>query len=161
MHLFCNFGEVGECWLAEKRLEPQKTKIFAYCPVWPPTKIFSTFLIIIAKVESLPTFLCRNFISSVLGLSSMAVWMDATGFPSPGENCFFALKRRHNDVTGARNLLQEMRFCLPDSMMPSLTLQLNSFTSYGWSYLRTTKLWGAWGLRVLMNTAIMWRNLFH
>jgi len=38
--------------------------------------------------------------------------MDATGFPSLRENRFFPLKRRHSDVTGARNLPQTMRWCL-------------------------------------------------
>ena len=40
----------------KKGLEPQKSKISGYCPVGPPTKNISPFLIIIAKVRSLRTF---------------------------------------------------------------------------------------------------------
>ena len=45
-----------------------------------PTKMFSVTLIIIAKLRSLPTFLCRKFISNVFGLSSMTFRMEATHF---------------------------------------------------------------------------------
>jgi len=48
--------------------------------------------------------------------------MDATGYPSMGENLFFSLKRRHNDVTCTRNLPKKMRCCLLDPTMPSLIL---------------------------------------
>ena len=72
-------------------------EIHAFLPSWTLTKNVSTFLIIIAKVRTLPTFLCRKFLSNVFGLSGMAVWMKVTGFLSLRENVF-PLKRRHRWV---------------------------------------------------------------
>ena len=66
----------------------KRTKSVFFCTVALPIKNASTLVIIIAKVRSLPTFLCRQFLSNVLGLSSMAVWIDATGFHSLREKRF-------------------------------------------------------------------------
>jgi len=35
---------------------------------------------------------------------------------------FFPLKRRHNNVTGGRDLPQKMRCCLSDPVKPSMIL---------------------------------------
>jgi len=108
-------------WLAEKWLEPQKTKIFGYFPLLTAPNFFKTFcdhhrkdkvLADIFYVESLfPTCLV------------WALWLfELTQLVFLAFKKTFFLKRRHNDVKGARNLPQKMRCCLPDPMMSSLIL---------------------------------------
>jgi len=44
LHLFCKFGEVGGCWLAQKWHEPQNNPKFrGFCPLGPSAKELSTF----------------------------------------------------------------------------------------------------------------------
>jgi len=55
-------------------------------------------------------------------VACMAVWMDVTGFPGLRKKTVFDLKRRHNYVTGGRDLPQNVRYFLMYPMIPSLTL---------------------------------------
>jgi len=48
--------------------------------------------------------------------------MDVTGFPGLRKKTVFDLKRRHNYVTGGRDLPQNVRYFLMYPMIPSLTL---------------------------------------
>ena len=81
-------GFVGTDW--EKSCldlnTPPKSVLFALMD--PHQKTISAFLIIITKVGSLPTFLCRKFVSKVFSLSCMALWMDAVSFHSLREKRF-------------------------------------------------------------------------
>jgi len=71
MHLFCKFGGVGGCWLAEKWLEPQNTpESMVLAPLNPPPKEVSAFVLI--KVRSSQTFLCRKLFPLCL---VWAVWL--------------------------------------------------------------------------------------
>ena len=71
--LFLQVWWVGGYRLVDKWLEPQNCpEIRGFCHRGPPTKEVSTFLIIIAKVRSSQTFLCRKFVSNVFGLGSVA-----------------------------------------------------------------------------------------
>jgi len=51
-----------------------------FAPWALPKKEVSTFFILIAKVRSSETFLCRNFLSNVFGLGSVAYEWTQLGF---------------------------------------------------------------------------------
>jgi len=59
-----------------------KKQIFGYYPVGPPTKKVQLLWSSLQREGLYGHFLYRKFASNVFSLSSMAVWMDATGFPS-------------------------------------------------------------------------------
>ena len=54
-------------------------------------------------------------------LCSTAFLMKTANFFGIVENGFLPATR-HNDITGTRNILQKMRFCIPNPTMSSLTL---------------------------------------
>jgi len=102
-----------------KMARTAKNKIHGFCSVGTPPKNFNFFdhhckgkvFTNILYVEGLFWFELYLWLFEWRQLVFLA--HTKTGFP---------LKRRHNGVTGARNLPQKMRCCQPDSMMSSLTL---------------------------------------
>jgi len=113
-------------------LNCKKTKSLVFARLGPHQKI-SIFWSSLQRQGPYRHFLCGKIICTVFGLSSMAFWMDAIGFPDLRESLFPPLKQHHNDVTGACNLPQKMLECLLDPMVPSLTFYPISFRSYGLS----------------------------
>jgi len=65
-------GFLGTAW-QKSGLHLKKAKSMVFALLDPSTRKISTLVIIFAKVRSLPTYLCRKFVSNVFGLSPMAV----------------------------------------------------------------------------------------
>ena len=120
----------------------KSSKSVVFAPLNLPWNI-STLGIIIAKVRFSPTFVCRKFVCNVFGLSSVAVWMDATCFPRLPEKKF----PPQNDVTmmsqvgstllqkcGAVSRTQWCLHWLPSSIHPHVMVD-HSFCAKFWDSL--------------------------